>query len=441
MDSKTKKLLQIFLTLTLLQTISACSEEEDGGSSGASSGNPTSPIDTTPVGTVEATGFWVNVRSTLFPSYANTTAGWDNPCFISATETTPQRMECIVDMLEGDLYMYSVGLQFNAPPNLCTHVTVSPSWHWNFSPGKGPKRIELEQNVTACMSTLEDDSVVACNLNPEVYISDNKPLCIYDHSMGGQVQAPNCCFGSYDLIVETDTDDDGTPDETVSFFGQEWNDPEGVKECLGGSVLSTSNWDIFTKSGYPASKIYGVGLPGDDNLGLNDQITLQANAQDLRTNFTYQANFYTETGNPHNHSGYVSATTSNLPYAFTPIDDLDGSPFDTFSRGVSLRSGSPTYKFACLDGAFEVLHEIHVYIREWNTLAAFMAYEESEGLVYDPDVSGSEGGDCDYDPIFGDSCNDQFDLDDILDSVGGSYDTSDPDDALLRSLYFPRVLK
>ncbi len=440
----TKKLFRWLLILMFLQILSACSEEETGSSAGGSSGVPTSPVDTTPVGTVEATGFWVNVRSSLFPSFVNTTDGWDNPCFISVDETDPQKMDCVVDMMEGDLYVYSLSMQYNAPPNLCTHVTVDPAWHWNFSPGKGPKAIVLaknsEGNVTDCTATQEDDSVVACAASSEVFISDNNPVCIYDHSQGGQVTAPNCCFGSYDLTVETDTDDDTIPDEFVTSV-QSWNTPEAVSACIGGALAIPTNWDNYARTGYPVGEIYGVGLPGAENKGLNQEFVLESNAALLGSNVSYQANYFTEAGGLHSHSGYVSVATSDLPYAVAPIDDLDGSLFDTFSRGVNLRSGSPSYKFACLDAAFEVLHEIHVYIREWNTLAAFMAYEESEGLIYDPDVTGDEGANCDYDPIFGNTCNDQVDLDDIVNNVGGSYDTSDPTDFLTRMLFFPMIPK
>jgi len=440
MDLNTKKLFQLLLTIMLVQTLSACSEEEEGSGSG-SSGGTTSPVDSTPVGTVETTGFWVNVKSSLFPSFTNTSAGWGNPCFIDA-DTTPQRMDCMVDILEGDLYVYGMSIQYNAPPDLCTHVTVEPAWHWNFSAGKGPKAIVLslnsQQNVTACQSTMEDDSIVACAANPEVYISDNRPVCIYNHSIDST--EPNCCFGTYDLTVETDTDDDTFPDEFVTSV-ESWNTPDGVRSCLGGSIVDSSNWDAYSRAGYPVSEIYGVGLPGGENKGLNQELVLSSNADSLTSFFSYQANYFTEAGNLHTHSGYVSAATSDLPYAIAPIDDLDGSLFDTYSRGVNLRSGSPSYRFACLDGAFEVLHEIHVYIREWNTLAAFMAYEESEGVAYDPDVTGDEGAQCDYDPVFGTTCNDQFDLDDIVNSVGGSYDTTDPTDFLLRSAFFPRISK
>ena len=79
-----------------------------------------------------------------------------------------------------------------------------------------------------------------------------------------------------------------------------------------------------------------------------------------------------------------------------------------------------------MDSAHEVMHRIHLIIREWNSQEEFLNFRESEGSRGDPDVGGVEGSDCDYysqnetgNTIqFGD-CNDAFDADDWAE-YGGS---------------------
>ncbi len=423
--------LRTFLLITIIFNV-GCSEEETTGAVLPSIG--IGPITGIPVGQVEGTGFWITVTSDQHTILVNSDDGFGTNCFIDATETSNKLMKCFIDVLEGDLYVYDIKIQYNAPPNLCDHVMLTPAWHWNQSIGRGPSSIVVNVDtsssnpvVTSCTSRIADGSTVACSANPELIdvLNPEGPKCVYDKStlVGGK----NCCLGIYGQTI---INDDGAGGITTNFNLKDWGGD--ITSCLGGPVKTS--WDIFTADGYPATLVLPVKKTANGGTaGLNEELTLKSNASTTRTFFSHYANFYEMTSSPHNHDGYVSATTSDKPYAVDPIDDLDGS---------LIRSGNDSYTITCLDNAWEIRHQIKAYIREWNTVADFIAYSDSDGVVYNPHKQGVEGTDCDYDGIFGDSCNDLIDFTDILTNVGGTYTTDnlDPDAATIRDSYFPNVV-
>lgn len=439
-------LIKFVMMVLVVQLNTACSEEEANGSASGSSGGGT-PIDSTPIGEVEATGFWVNVTSTEHPVLVNQSTSFGTDCFIDADTTTNQFMTCYVDMLEGDLGMYDIDLQYNVPPSLCDHVRTSTAWHWNYSSGVGPKVVNVAIDssttpitFTSCTAERDsDDTMINCNVHPELFDTSNPagPTCYYNKTESG---GKNCCFGEYTLTV-TDAANGGTPLVTKMNWGGD------VGACIGGA--GKTSWSAKSPDGYPSGLIQPIpeGSSGDTE-GLNDKITLKASTSNSVLSYSSLASFYETSGTPHSHAGYVSATTTSRPYAINPIDDLDGTLYDASTGAASVRflSGSDAHYFSCLDEAFEVKHAIRVQIREWNSLLDFVAYETSSGATYNPDTVGSENGTtCGYDPQFGSPCNDFEDFADILTEAGGSYtlnNTMPPvgtHPALIREKYFPEV--
>ena len=167
-----------------------------------------------------------------------------------------------------------------------------------------------------------------------------------------------------------------------------------------------------------------------DTIGLSGSFSYTSNANSVRTNFSTLANFYETTGTPHAHNGFYSSRVSNQPYAFDPIDDLDGTP---------VLNGNEAFEFECLDGAFDIKHRLRVFIREWNTFSDFLLYQTTSGVTENSDVSGTEGDDCDYSTIFGGNCNDFRDFKDVLNSAGGSYNTTPGITPAARASYFPNI--
>jgi len=194
-----------------------------------------------------------------------------------------------------------------------------------------------------------------------------------------------------------------------------------------------TGWSSFAENGAPL----GVITTNDDN-GINDSIEFRSNAENFQTNFNYFVNFYetaATTTNIHQHTGFFDlGTSTNEPYAYNMIDDLDGSDTSFFDNRTTI-----PWVVRCEDSGGEVIHQLKIYFREWNTLNAFEAFRDSNGVTYDPHVTGAEGINCPYDPFDGDeNCNDRTDFQDIVNGVGGSYDVTTPNE-VLRSRWFPNI--
>ncbi len=370
-----------------------------------------------------------------FTYYINSSV-WNQTCEIAESVSSNTVMNCIIDIKETDLYVNEIKLQYNFPASMCEYVSYSVPWHWNYSSGTGPSEVivSLDRDTdpptlassdptgTGCSVRLHDGTYAACSTSDELKPlgADFKASCIYDYT--NEDGKPNCCFGDYQYIVHTDNDNDGTP-EAVETNQENWGGE--VKNCIGGH--GRSDWNTFSANGYPIGEIVSA-LDG-----LSNNFILKANAKSTVTNFSYQANYFEVIGTPHNHDGYETATTSNLPYAVEPLDDLDGSP---------MISGNPNYLFSCKDSGGETIHQVSLAIREWNTLEDFNNYAASNGLTINPDTVGVEGTDCDYDSIFvGTQCNDFLDFFDILTNAGGAYPTDNtvPSPNSIRRTYFPEV--
>ncbi len=433
-------IVNIALIVGLSSLSISCSKDDSDGTGSAPSvgdGDGENPIDDVPIGEIEQTGFWINLDTGgQFDVYLHKTGMYGSDCFVPTTGGDALT-ECTLDILEGDLYLFELPIQLNAPPGLCDAVSWAPAWHWNESSGYGPQVVIVEDDRTggqdpefaSCTAFDDFGTPDTCSNHPELIDETNLsgPTCVYNRTSAG---GENCCFGDYTFVANQDLDEDGTGDTLVTEERSWGGDPA---QCLSPDLQRS--WTSFTAAGYPAGLIRPV--PKDENdetVGFNDEVfSLQSNASGSLLRFSTWANYYTKTGNPHSHDGYVSAATSNLPYAVEPIDDLDGSP---------VASGREYYRFRCLDGGSEAKHEIRLYIREWNTLSEFLAYGTSEGVSGNPDIDGVEGIGCDYDPAFGFACNDYRDLDDVLDDAGGSYPTNpaDPTPAATRRSFFPNEL-
>ncbi len=454
--------LKLLLIMSFSFSIVSCSsQDDDGNGSLPSVDDPPvdEPIDDVPIGEVETTGFWVNIiTEDQFSAYLNKRGEWGADCFIDADTTDNEHIECILDVMELDLYLHDLKLQYNAPPGMCDHIRIKPSWFWNHSSGNGPETVDIVRDtsvepatLTSCFASAEPalefdvegavtDGLVACTQHPELSMQpDGLGFdCVYDHRVSSS-ELPNCCFGNK---TYTTSDDDGV-EVTVTVESGTW---DGDFAACISPHLDTS-WTYFNET-FPEIPLPELKrVPKDpaslNPVGLNDVLELAANISTVSSSFSTWANWYDEPGvaNGHTHSGFFSATTSNEPYAVDPIDDLSGTVYDGTG---AMHPGRSEWTIECLDSAAEIRQRIDVYIREWNTLVDFVAYATTEGVTYDPHVSGAEGTGCDYDPIFNyDGCNDRYDFTDVLTHViyaNGAYGTTPGvDTAVDRATYFPRI--
>lgn len=391
----------------------------------------------------DSSGFWIDIADRIgkFEVHESEGTSFGQECIIAPTETSNSATQCYFDILELDNYAQSVDIQWNVPADMCDYVVVQPSWHWNYSSGNGPKEIIIQKNAEGqmiqipprtdggCSARKEDNTLEACTANLEVseISAAGDVTCVYDES--GTDNGQNCCFGQYTLTVETDTNGNNAIDAgETSTTTEEWGGR--AENCIGGAVV-TGGWETNKDSGLPIGLLYNVSSDGR-----NDVIAAPANSQTLVNSFQYALNHYTTSLSPHSHDGYVSTTTSTTPYAFTPIDDLDGS---------AVTSGRVPHIITCIDNGDEVKHQFEIYIQEWNTYSEWLLKKSSLGVEGNPDLTGVEGGgganDCPYESGFGTNpCNDFTDWDDLLTGVGGTYTTTVSIGApVQRKSYFPNI--
>ncbi len=453
MIGHSKNLFKLMVCLFCLSLITGCSDEVDDSSADLPSigGGGDSPVEDTPVGEIEQSGFWVNVQSDQIDLYIDNSESFDSNCFIDKDEAGFVDMKCYLDIMEGDLYVHDLEVQYNAPPGLCNYVYISPAWHWNEPVGYGPSTVEIWLDasgdtpiVDSCHAThgnIPNDgapplpiSIAAptCANHNELTDTTNPdgPTCVYNRSTSGY---SDCCLGSYTKIVHSD---DGTAVSTTSSVESWGGDPSS---CL--SPFIGNGWEHFNAANFPVPYIQHVPRDSSDNpTGLNNSLNLTSNASTSKVTYSTWANHYEGVTTalpllgPHYHTEfYGGGGESNKPYSVDPITDLSGNSV----RMSGYDNGAWT--FSCLDSALEVKQRIKLYVREWNTLADFVLYQTSGGATYNPDVTGSEGIGCDYDDVFGGSCNDLADFGDILNGPG-NYNTS-PTPTYSEILpFFPNVI-
>jgi hypothetical protein len=344
------------------------------------------------VGVIQEDSFYVRLyEDGKYPYYMSKKGDFSNKCSI-ASGAASQILDCILDVNELDLYFNGAKFQYNVPSAMCNYVSFTPYWYYNYEFGNGPANIVINEtkddkgNILSADCTF--DGAAGCNGSSAIYDASKDVLsCAYDNSSN---DGPNCCIGDYVKTIRVTQASGGTPVDSVT----KGNWGGSVKNCIGGAART--NWSAFTKSGYPVEYIsYTQGA------GLNT--TYEITAPIISTHSAMNipiANYYTPAR--HTHSGTVSASTSTLPYIVDPIDDRTGN---------LLVAGNPYYLWTCYDRNYEIVHQIRVAIREWNTYQEFVKFGTTGGASGDPDVVGAEGTNCGS-SISNYSCNDFIDMDD-----------------------------
>ena len=378
------------------------------------------PLDGTSDGVAEATQFYVGVkRDASTTAHVRRSTDFNSKCAISTTD--PQTdIDCIIDIPEGDLYTNGLIMKYNIPPSMCRYVRRTPYWYYNKEVGIGPAEIiynvttDTGGNVTAISCSV--DGTPGCTGHSEVELNqaNRNAICIYDRSASGQ---SNCCFGNYTITTNTAVNA-GPP--TANIVKGKWGGD--MKNCIGGA--GKTNWPAYTTAGFPATLIE------QSKFGLVGEYKINAPISTFSAlSTTPVANYFHPTA--HTHTGFVSVRSTNKPFFVDPVDDRSGTEIPNAQISV----GSDAYVYECLDEAWQVKHRIRVYVREWDTYPDYLNYLASSGVVTAPDlgIGGIEPTNC---PGVEGPCNDQYDNDDFLELLGGTYDMSAP--AIpLRSDYFP----
>jgi hypothetical protein len=374
--------------------------------------------------TLDTSTFAISVANDeeLLNYHVRTDTSFGTSCSV-AQSASNQDLTCYVDVPEGDLYFYGLDFVYNVPAGMCKYLRKTTYWYYNEEVGYGPTSIVLDVElnadgtaITAATCNVDGAGAVPCNTNfdeVEFVVSgtDIKPVCKYDLT---EAELGNCCLGSYNLD-KTVTTNSAPPTVVASNTTQYWSGKTIDNTCFGGP--GKTNWDFYTRGGYPASIIEFVGDGAKSGL-------IEASAPIRTTNTGSNipvSNFFTV--GTHTHGSFGTGSTSTFPYYVEPLTDRNGTP---------IVSGNSPYTFECLDEAFEVQHRLRAYVREWDTYADYLAYIASNGVTSVPDRPGVENTNCDG--VVG-PCNDAIDPDNFLSALPGAvYQTVTP---ATRRLNFP----
>lgn len=421
-------LFRFVMTILLMFSLATIVSCGDGASSNLASqdntGDGSGDDDSTDNGTATSTDFSVNITNYDGTFLVTEDGVFGETCSISSTSTSNEDVECIFDVMEQDAYVREIDITYNVPAGMCEFVTVLPSWHFNSSFGEGPSAISISRTDGEILDEGEEDECLVyednladytnCGDAEEVRLNEGRGglECVYNQ--GSEPGRGNCCYGDYTSTVV----DISSGSTVTSNSESEWGDDD-FSDCIGGAVGGAAWGQFDAETGLPINLIQA-----NDSDGINDSIELASNAANYAVGFNYNANFHETAATStdiHSHRGYFNATTSIEPYPYAMIDDLDGSDMSEWDDDTRV-----PWVIRCEDSGGEVIHQMKVYIREWNTLEDFTAYNTSGGASadYDPHVTGTEGVNCPYDPFDGnEGCNDYGDFQDIVNSAtGGSYD-------------------
>ena len=433
-----KNLLKTLILSLLPLLLWSCT----GGSASSSFGMPISPNSPNGhVGSSDGTGslsdFYVGIDAEANSIAHVHSATFQSKCAVAPGESLKD-IKCYVETPEAEIFVKGITLKYNVPPGMCRYLRRKTYWFYNKEVGIGPANVVINKTVnasgdlTAVNCSVDGVPSATCTGYSEVSINakDGVSTCVYDTSKNST--GANCCFGRKQQTINTLNSSTGvtTTDPQLTDWGGSFS------SCIDGPGKNA--WTSKSTQGVPQALIEKT-----EN-GVSKTYVLPALIGKTFTSTTIEiANYSTDA--VHSHTGFgpvltpaIPARTSALPYFLDPIDDRSGSkiPTETFDPSNFLVTAQDSYEFECLDEAFEVLHRIRLYIREWDTYQDYTTYVSSNGATAVDNRNGTEGATCNG--IVG-PCNDFYDLDDFVSLIlGGPYDTSLG--ALSnRGRYFPNI--
>lgn len=307
------------------------------------------------VGEVDDTaGFYVRVNNPDNVTYDIHKAADANGARTDCTAVAGDSLTCIVEAEELDLYHRGMSFQINVPSTMCSYLRESPPYFYYWEPGSGHYNVRLDTdlngrtgldcddpqdgNVLTGAAIAKDEmfagvatgsGFVFCDTdgdnNWDIGEVTTRDRCLYDYTRN---EGPNCCGGKFAKTSGTWN----TVTNKFDYVGPGPADWGGsAASCLVGPAMKTQG---ISKSGYPKMKDYTV-----QGTGANIAYEVAAPST-LETALLFAANYFSGT---------------------TPAPFLGGSARDTEAY----------YRWQCLNHAEELVAEIKVQVREWNTQTEF----------------------------------------------------------------------
>ncbi len=296
-------------------------------------------------------------------------AGPGTDCKIPIDQESSEDIFCQLEKIEGDLWGHPTPIEYNVPPGMCDYLGFQVPWHFNQNAGYGPRIIHKDERTIGTGDNAEtEDRYCTDGPGRGACSAEIENLCGYDLSDRNDDLA-NCCIGDYAVSGE---------DQSDGSWG------ESLEQCLGG--LGRVNWNARNDLGIPLTLV--TSTERDGHIETYEIPSIES--------------FY-DGGDPTRGSLRISGPSFVVANYYEDIEDfnLDNLPklYETDPLpnhpGTQFK-GYPYFTWSCLDNAHEVIHRIHLVVREWNTEEEFNKFVESNGSRGDPDVGGEEGTDCEY---------------------------------------------
>ena len=326
-------------------------------------------------------------------------------CKIPIDQESSEDIFCMLEKIEGDLWAHPTPIEYNVPPGMCDYLAFQAPWHFNQNAGDGPENIyKCERIINEGLENQETEDEYCLTSDCTNCSEEIEDLCGYDLSDADEDLA-NCCIGDYRVLGEDNSDGS-------------WG--EDLTQCLGG--LGRVNWNERDDLGIPLTLVTSAERDGlIDTYEIPSIESFYDGGDLIRSGLRISGPSFTVANY---YDGIEDFNLDNLPklYSTTSPQRGGGSPLQF--------KGYPYFTWGCLDNGHEVIHRIHLIIREWNTEEEFTKFVESNGSRGDPDIGGTEGTDCEYYEIPDDvsladrdqffvfhACDDAADLDDWLNRV------------------------
>ena len=317
-------MMRRFLAIPIFALVTALAFAASGCAKQTST-DPTDPGNNPTPGVVDdGAGFYVRyvTNTKYFYDLHKDATGFGTACSAVANES----VQCFMEAPELDMNFNGVTLQFNVPSSMCTYLRFSPYYFIRYAVAAAPTFVNVDTvaNGSICGDT---------NSNGVCDVGEVDERCAYDYTGN---DGPNCCEGGYTKVTrawDASLPGYGAPVTTEEKWGGK------VGNCLSGPATKTQE---KTESNIPKPDLYFI-----DGTGLNKTYVIDApTTLNFGTN-TYLANY------------------------FDPLDHGGGAPAGL--TATSAVTPQPLYVWQCLDRAEDVVAEIELQIREWNTKAAFDA--------------------------------------------------------------------
>lgn len=379
--------------------------------------------------------------------YMNKAGAFGTACEVTQSAASGQDYTCYLDVNEGDMWFWGLSLKVESPAAMCRYMRIENYYFYNYEVGYGPQDVDVYLDLDSAAGATfpagkfptmggtcaRNGANTCCVVDGVTYQpctgvtelasvngTTGAVSCLYNYN-DVDTALPNCCLGSYNYSTHILTKGAASVTDT-SESGLDWEGKAG--NCMAGPAVSDSTWPKDARTAMPFRSVYYNAKPG-----FSKTMDLGKPSTSLTNGNVLVANYYQTTATPHAHTA-DGAGSSNLPWALDPIADRSGS---------ALPIANPEYVFNCMNEAFEIVHRLTLYVRDWNTPEKFSAYVGTAPTLL-PDVVGTAPANC-TEVAAGLPCNDRYDWDDfIMNQTTGAF-TGYTHDATPAnwSLYFPAI--